>query len=114
MYIPRKFTGFVIMALLLGGIGFLGATSFYTFFPYVIFFGIALAITALVINWVGNEKRAESQSRRKVEKLLRELDDDDLDLLRTRLMRDEQNVDDADNYSSMAELVQSGKRKNEV
>jgi hypothetical protein len=56
-------------------------------------------------------EQTQTQSQRRVEKLMRELKDKDLDLLGSRLRRND--YDEAE-YGSMGELIQSGKRKNEM
>ena len=76
------------------------------------FYTITLFISAALIHWVSAAPEVEAQagSRQRVERALRHLNDDDLSLLRSRLMQDEREEE----YGSMAELVQSGKRKNEM
>ena len=76
------------------------------------FFTLTLFISAALIHWVSAAPEVEAQagSRQRVERALRHLNDDDLDLLRHRLMQNEREED----YGSMADLMQSGKRKNEI
>jgi Flp pilus assembly protein TadB len=109
MYIPRKLAGTFIILCLLSLTTAAGISAYYFSGTVAFFFVLSALITTLVINWVGSEPK-QSQSHRKVEKMLRNLDDNSLDLLRSRLME----PDDKVVYGSMAELVQSGKRKNEL
>jgi hypothetical protein len=64
------------------------------------------------VHWVSAAAEVSRGSHQRVEKVLRTLNDSDLDLLRSRLAESDQA--DSDDYSSMAELMQSGKRKNEA
>jgi small-conductance mechanosensitive channel len=112
MYIPRKLTATFLITFFLIVNSYIAFSRFS--FDWVVMLSILLTsvIVYIVSHWVSVEPRQDAKSQRKVEKLLRELDDNDLDLLRTRLMRQERNDDYA--YESMAELMQSSKRKNEV
>ena len=110
MYISRKLVGAAIIIFLLALTTASSISTYYFDRTTAFFFVLTLLITILVINWVGSEPQTEEKSPRKVEKLLREFDDADLDLLRSRLMQDEREEE----YGSMAELLQSGKRKNEM
>jgi uncharacterized protein (DUF58 family) len=107
MYLPRKPVGTAVIAIMLFLMVHLGATlpSFPS--PGWLYYVLAVGLTIVIIYWVGSEPK-QIQSRRKVEKVLRDLNDEDLDLLRSRLMHQDQ----SDDYGSMNELIQSGKRKN--
>lgn len=109
MYISRKLVGAAIIIFLLALTTASSISTYYFDRITAFFFVLTVLITILVINWIGSEPQTEEKSQRKVEKLLRKLDDADLDLLRHRLMQDEREEE----YGSMADLMQSGKRKNE-
>lgn len=110
MYLSRNLIGAGIIIFLLALTTVSAISSPYSSGPTAFFFILSALISILVINWVGSAPQTEEKSRRKVERMLRELDDDDLDLLRHRLMQDEREEE----YGSMADLVQSGKRKNQI
>ena len=108
--LQRKLIGTLIITLLLVMMAFAGVLVPFINTSILLLFIVAFFITVLVIEWVGNEHASGDKSRRKVEKVLREFDDDELSLLRSRLMQDEREEE----YGSMADLIQTGKRKNEM
>jgi Na+-transporting methylmalonyl-CoA/oxaloacetate decarboxylase gamma subunit len=112
MFIPRYWIGtlFVLMVMTIDIGLYLLVPAFSFFFPILFLIVINIVLISQILRWTARAPIQPPKSRRNVEKLLRELDDDDLDLLRTRLTREAQ----YDDYDTMAELVQSGKRKNEV
>lgn len=108
--LQRKLIGTLIITLLLVTMAFAGIAAHFITTSILLLFIVAFFITVLVVEWVGNEHASGNKSQRKVDKVLREFDDDDLDLLRSRLMQDDREED----YGSMADLIQSSKRKNET
>lgn len=108
----RKLIGTLVIMMLLVMMGFAGVLLPFSISAplFMVLLLVSFFITVRIMEWVGSAPQTEEKSRRKVEKVLRELDDDDLDLLRHRLMQDEREEE----YGSMAELLQSGKRKNDM
>jgi hypothetical protein len=82
------------------------------FWPLFFVFLIEACVVFGIIRWVAAAPTKEAHANRKVDKVLRELDSDELSLLRNRLMYENRNAEP--DYDSMAEVMQSGKRKNDV
>lgn len=114
----RVQTGTIMMAaLLLFAIGFtyvgLGSPGHGLgsgFWPMFFVFLIEVGVVYFIIRWIAAAPGKEVHAHQKVDKLLRKLDNEELDLLRSRLIQDEHEAE----YGSMADLMQSGKRKNQT
>jgi ABC-type transport system involved in cytochrome bd biosynthesis fused ATPase/permease subunit len=102
----------VLLIMLMTGITYLFSSGLSTsILPMLLLFVLDGLVVRHILRWVVDPSSDQMmRSQRKVDRALRDLDDNDLNLLRSRLAA----ADQADNYDSMTELVQSGKRKNEV
>jgi hypothetical protein len=105
----------LIVALLIFAIGFTyvglgspGERAASGFWPMFFVFILEACVAYGIVRWIAAAPTKEA----KVNKVLREFDRDELDLLRSRLVQEDRSVND--DYDSMAELMQSGKRKNEI
>src|SRR5690606_35381892 len=89
----RKLISTLMITSLLAMMGFAGVllvmiNTINMLLFVVLLFVAAFLITVRIMEWVGDERYRENKSHHKVEKVLRELDDHDLELLRSRLMQD--------------------------
>jgi hypothetical protein len=110
MYIPRHWIGTLFVVLLLLILWFAGAMFYWSPGVTLGILFIEIIAAMLVMRLLMQPLEAPRQSSHDLEHVLRKLSDEDLNLLRTRLMREDRNED----YSSMNELIRSNKRKNEI
>lgn len=101
---------FLIMFLVMGiAWDITGMPGLWLAFAFVVTLGTLYRL----LGWIDRSPRAPADRRKKVERLLRQLDDTDLDVLRAHLQSNPSDADgDESAYETMTDLLQTSKRKN--